>query len=132
LVTLPRPEINNTDLSFVLPASGVVSGQKSIMIKTRPQSIIVSPARGLVLFSAPYKRLGHVIIIDHGQGYISTLRGMGQVFIEAGQDVQQGTPLGIIEQEKTGTIANGAMLYYELRYNGNIINPLTLLSGSNL
>lgn len=121
-------------LEFILPVSGIVEKPYSpihsgVTMNAMPQAIVHAPETGNVIYADDYKNLGPIVIINHGQGYISTLQGLNDIFVTLGQHVKKNDPVGILGAENMGSNRNGAMLYYELRYNGQTTNPITEMSG---
>lgn len=96
-------------------SKGVTS--KGMVIQTRNGAQVIVPYDGSVVFSGPFKGYGNLIIIDHGQGYMSLLAGMSAVQAEIGQLVLAGEPVGIMPQQGL------AKLYVEIRKNKRPINP---------
>jgi len=102
-------------------SKGVTS--KGIIIKTRPAAQVIAPYDGSVIFSGPFKGYGNLIIIEHGEGYVSLLAGMEMVDAETGQMVLAGEPLGSMPETDT------AKLYMEIRKDKRPVNPVPWLEG---
>ena len=98
-------------------SKGVTS--KGIIIKTRSQAQVISPYDGTVIFAGPFRGYGNLIIIEHGQGYLSLLAGLEEVDCELGQMLLAGEPVGQMPE------SGDARLYVELRKDNHPINPLT-------
>lgn len=94
---------------------GVTS--KGLVIKTRGLAQVISPYDGSVIFSGPFKGYGNLIIIEHGNNYVSLLAGLGSVDTQIGQMVLAGEPIGSMPQ------GDSAKLYIEIRRNQKTINP---------
>ena len=90
---------------------------KGIVIKTRESAQIIAPYDGSVIFSGPFKGYGNLIIIDHGEGYVSLLAGMSLTDVQTGQMVLAGEPVGFMPD------TDMAKLYMEIRKDQNPINP---------
>ena len=132
LVPMSRYKSSGKEPTFILPVSGtIVSRNNGISINTYPNALITAPADGYVAFSDVFGWLGLVVIIDHGHGYVSVLRGFESLLVETGFDVVQGDPLGKMPNNPQESIKgeNSPILYYELRYNGQSTNPLNKISG---
>ena len=95
-------------------SKGVTS--KGISIQTRPQAQVVSPYDGSVIFSGPFRGYGKLVIIEHGEGYMSLLAGMEDIDCEVGQMLLAGEPIGQMPDDS-------ARLYVELRKNNKPIDP---------
>ncbi len=98
-------------------SKGVTS--KGIIIKTRSQAQVISPYDGTVIFAGPFRGYGNLIIIEHGQGYLSLLAGLEEVDCELGQMLLAGEPVGQMSE------SGDTRLYVELRKDNHPINPLT-------
>lgn len=98
-------------------SKGVTS--KGIIIKTRSQAQVISPYDGTVIFAGPFRGYGNLIIIEHGQGYLSLLAGLEEVDCELGQMLLAGEPVGQMPE------SGDARLYIELRKDNHPVNPLT-------
>lgn len=83
----------------------------------RPVSAI---HHGKILFADWLKGMGLVIVIDHGDGYMS-LYGHNQALLkQAGDVVESGETISLVGQ--SGGQQNSG-LYFELRHKGQAINP---------
>ena len=94
----------------------------------RPGSEVLSPSDGRVVFSAPFKDFGQVLIIEHAQGYHSLLAGLNDRYAELGQAVLAGEPIGAMGRFGVASPVERQVpalpeLYLELREKGKSINP---------
>jgi murein DD-endopeptidase MepM/ murein hydrolase activator NlpD len=64
---------------------------------------------------------GNVVMIDHGNGYVSVYAHLSQINVTVCTSVGQGTLIGL-----AGNTGNsfGSHLHFEIRYGGGNINPL--------
>jgi septal ring factor EnvC (AmiA/AmiB activator) len=83
---------------------------------------VVSPCAGRVVFGAPFRSYGLLLIVDCGSGYHFVLGGLDRLDTAPGQKLLAGEPVG---QLGTGAPdARGrAMLYLELRHHGQPVDP---------
>jgi murein DD-endopeptidase MepM/ murein hydrolase activator NlpD len=80
--------------------------------------MVVNPVQGSNYGGYGY---GNYIVIDHGDG-ISTLYGhMKQTLVRPYQTVSAGDRIGLVGSTGTST---GAHLHFEVRINGDPVNPL--------
>lgn len=77
-------------------------------------------AAGIIAYAATFEGYGNVVIIDHGAGYHSVYAHLSAFAIELGQKVSRGDTLG--QSGESGSL-EGPKLYFELRKNGQPINP---------
>ena len=101
-------------------AFGVVS--RGATLTSMPDSRIVAPWAGKVVFAGPFKGYGNILILEHQGDYHSLLAGFGRIDVEVGQTVTGGEPVGVLAQPESG--GEQAALYFELRRDGNPVNPL--------
>ena len=71
---------------------------------------------------------GRAVYVDHGNGMITLYAHMGKVFVEEGDQVTTDKPIG--EVGVTGR-TTGPHLHFELRKDGNAINPMPYLNLSS-
>jgi len=75
---------------------------------------------GLVVFADQLQGLGNVVILDHGQGYM-TLYGMAELLlVQKDQLVLAGDTVGTVG-EYVG--ADTSALYFEVRHNADAVDP---------
>ena len=116
------------------PVSGTLAGLfgqdrgdgevwKGVFYQTTP-AIVSSIAGGTVTYADELEGFGKVIVIDHGDGYVSIYSGLSEIEVAKGYAVAAGNRLGI-----SGTLPSGMEgLYLEVRYNGQAMNPLSWIS----
>ncbi|MCO6460115.1 MAG: M23 family metallopeptidase [Saprospiraceae bacterium] len=64
---------------------------------------------------------GKHVLVDHGYGYTTLYAHMSEIDVREGQKVERGTPLGKVGATGTATAPH---LHYEVRKNGEPINPI--------
>lgn len=97
---------------------------KGIVIETRKEATVVAPADGVVAFSGPFRGYGHLLILEHADGYHTLLSGMSRIDAQVGQRLLAGEPVGVMER------SDAPSLYVELRRDGQPIDPLPWLSAN--
>ena len=103
--------------------------EKGISMATRPNAVVVSPGDGWVMFAAPYRTYGQLLIVNAGDNYYVVLAGMERTNVAVGQFVLAGEPVGIMGDGSARTasaVAIGAsqpILYVEFRKDGAPIDP---------
>ena len=96
-------------------SKGVVS--KGIIIKTRNLAQVTSPFDGSVIFNGPFRGYGNMIIVDHGDGYLTLMAGLDAIDCDLGQILLAGEPIGQMDD------SNDAKLYVEIRHNNQTLDP---------
>lgn len=113
---------------------------RGLLLQTRPQAQIVAPFDGQIAFAGPFRGYGRILIIEHGEGYHTLLAGLGRIDVSTGQIVTTGEPIATAGEagsesdsplDFSPAIPGEPVLYVELRYRGQPINPLPWLAASN-
>ena len=91
---------------------------KGITIRTRNQAQVIAPFDGAVIFAGPFRGYGNLIIIEHGDGYLSLLAGLQNTDVEVGQMLLAGEPVGQMPED------GDAKLYVEIRKDNQPIDPM--------
>lgn len=92
--------------------------------RTAPNAIVVAPADGRVAFTGPFGNYGRIVIIEHGDGVLSLLSGLGGARVTAGQRVRGGGIVGLMGDRQP-------VLYLEVRSAGAPIDPRPWLRKSS-
>jgi len=98
---------------------------QGILISSAPGTNIVASAPGKVIFADWLRGFGLLIIIDHGDQYM-TLYGNNETLLkQVGDTVSTGE---LIAQSGDKGVRQHAGLYFEVRHKGSPTNPLKWLS----
>lgn len=89
-------------------------------------TLVVAAGSGRVITAGRHSSYGNYVIIDHGGGVHTLYAHMlnGSLKVSAGQSVSAGQAIGNIGS--TGNVT-GPHLHFEVRINGNRVNPLPYL-----
>lgn len=101
-------------------------GEKGITFAGRPGGQVIAPYAGRVEFSGPFKNYDNVVILNVGDGYFVLLTGLNDLYIDAGDTVRRGEPVGKLPSR------SGAELYIELRRNGSPVDPKPWLASQDV
>ncbi|GAA62190.1 hypothetical protein P20652_4086 [Pseudoalteromonas sp. BSi20652] len=94
---------------------------KGVLIGAKEGTNINSVHNGQVVFADWLKGYGWVIVVDHGEGFMS-LYGHAQTLLkDVGDLVREGETLALVGQ--SGGQANSG-LYFEIRHKGRAVNPV--------
>lgn len=92
----------------------------------RTGDTIIASRAGDIAFAGWYSNVyGNVVIINHGGGYQTFYAHMSRVAVSKGQVVDQGDRIGFMGS--TG-LSTGSHLHFEVRKNGQSLNPLNFLT----
>jgi septal ring factor EnvC (AmiA/AmiB activator) len=95
-----------------------------ISYQSPPNARVVSPCGGRVVFAAPFRSYGNLIIVDCGGGYHAVLAGLERLDIGVGRSVAIGEPVGVMPGwDPAAAPAKRPTLYVELRRDGQPVNP---------
>lgn len=83
-----------------------------------------APSAGRVVLADDLFFTGGTIIIDHGQGLYSLFAHLSEFAAHEGQDVAQGTVVGLVGA--TGRVT-GPHLHWSVRLNGARVDPLSVI-----
>ena len=107
------------------PASGVVhSYGNGVLIKASGGSEVHAVARGRVIYAGYLRGYGMLLILNHGNGWMSMYGNNETLLHGVGDQVEAGTAIGTASPP-TG-INTG--VYFELRKNGQPVDPRSWLS----
>jgi murein DD-endopeptidase MepM/ murein hydrolase activator NlpD len=84
-------------------------------------ALVLAPAAGRVVLAEALTVRGNAVILDHGAGVHTGYWHLWQIFVEEGDAVRQGDPLGRVGN--TG-LSTGAHLHWELRVGDVAVDPL--------
>ena len=85
---------------------------------------IVAAASGTVIFAAVKGGYGNSIMIDHGGGMVTLYAHQSEFAVSEGDSVKSGQIIGYVGSSGVST---GPHLHFEVRINGNPVNPAKYL-----
>jgi septal ring factor EnvC (AmiA/AmiB activator) len=95
---------------------------KGLFIRTQAGQEVRAVAAGRVVFADWMRGFGNLLILDHGQGYL-TIYGNNEAVLKAvGETVRIGDPVATTGASG-GSEESG--LYFEMRHEGRAFDPLT-------
>ena len=135
---LPSPEISGIKFSKLkgklrLPIIGKIMNSygdrrlgtklkwKGVFLRSQTNSFIHSIADGIIIFNDELGSYGNMLIVDHGEDYMSLYGNIGEFLLPVGVKVISGQRIAITG--KSGLFESNG-LYFELRYKGKTINPI--------
>jgi len=82
---------------------------------------VLAAGRGRVALAEELTVRGQAVIIDHGLGVYSGYYHLSEIAVQAGQEVEQGDPIGKVGS--TG-LSTGPHLHWEIRVGSVYVDPL--------
>lgn len=109
---------------YMHPRFNIQVNNKGIDIRAPYGQKVTSVLDGEVVFADYFKGYGRLAMIDHGGGLYSLYAYLSDIFVQKGDFVSTGSLIGRVgEGENPGE----GCLHFELRANGEAINPLEWL-----
>ncbi len=114
------------------PAQGKVtrgydgSGSNGIVISNSAGTPVVAAAAGTVAYSGSGLRgYGHLVIVKHNASFLSIYAHNSKLLVKEGQRVSQGQKIAEMGNSDSKQVG----LYFELRYDGQAVDPAGSLPG---
>ena len=106
---------------FGAPREGGGVSWKGLFIRAAEGAAVKAIAAGQVVFAEWLRGFGNLIIVDHGEGYMSLYSNNESLYKQVGERVQPGDAIAAVGnsggQPDTG-------LYFEMRHQSRPVNPL--------
>lgn len=106
------------------PGSALRSGGAKwpgLLIHTEPTTTVRAIAAGEVVYAGKMKNLGLLIIVDHNDGYLSLYGRYAKRLVSPDQRVSEHQAIAVMHSSEAD-----AGLYFEIRYQGNPVDPRLL------
>jgi len=135
----PAPDSRFAQLrgKLVLPVQGAVTARfggtrrteagvdaptwKGVFIQAKPGTDVHAVAEGRVVFADWLRGFGNLMIVDHGEGFLSVYGNNESMLAGAGERVDAGAVIALVGN--TGGNSESG-LYFELRFQGRPVDPL--------
>ena len=106
---------------FGAPREGGGLSWKGLFIRSAQGTAVKAIAAGQVVFADWLRGFGNLVIVDHGEGYMSLYSNNESLYKQVGDRVQPGDAIATVGnsggQPDTG-------LYFEMRHQSRPVNPL--------
>lgn len=117
---LPAPVAGRVLQGFGSALADTSRRQEGWLIATQEGSKVRAIHHGRVVYSDWLRGYGLILLLDHGQGYLSLYAHNQSLLREVGNWVNQGD---VIASAGRSGGNNQSALYFEIRYNGRPQNP---------
>ncbi len=111
---------------FGEPKNSSGSRWDGLLYQAKAGQGVKAPAAGVVKFAKDHKTLGKLLIIDHGNNLYTLFAHNDHLEVKFGELVVVGQT--IAKAGQTGNL-NDPALYFELRVNGEPVDPLLWIDG---
>lgn len=87
---------------------------------------VLATADGVVTSAGQNGSYGNLIVVEHGYGIITRYGHLSRFAVTSGEEVRRGEVIGYVGSTGRSTSPH---LHYEILVNGQLTNPMKLLSG---
>lgn len=119
-----------TDPGFVTQSllEGAEGEHPGLDIAVPSGSYIRAAGAGLVSDTGQDPVYGNFVTIDHGEGYLTLYAHASEIFVEEGRRVRRNEVIALTGNTGRSTAPH---LHFEIRLNGDTVDPLTLVDPPN-
>ena len=118
---LPWPTVGTIRYRFGTPRGNGDLSWKGVLVTARPGTPVHAVSHGRVAFADWLRGFGLLMIIEHGDGYMSLYGHSESLFKDVGDWVDSGELIGTVG-DSGGREMSG--LYFEIRHLGTPLNPM--------
>lgn len=118
---LPWPSVGTIRHRFGTPRGSGDLSWKGVLVSARPGTPVHAVSHGRVAFADWLRGFGLLMIIEHGDGYMSLYGHSESLFKDVGDWVATGEVIGKVG-DSGGRESSG--LYFEIRHNGTPQDPM--------
>ncbi len=122
----------DVDIVFFAPITGAITADYNvdekhfaIDIAVKQGTPVKAASDGTVIFAEWTAETGHVIIVEHANGFISIYKHNGALHKQQGDLVKSGEV--IASSGSTGELTTGPHLHFELWNDGYPVNPINFI-----
>ena len=118
---LPWPSVGKIRHKFGTPRGSGDLSWKGVLVTARPGTPVHAVSHGRVAFADWLRGFGLLMIIEHGDGYMSLYGHSESLFKDVGDWVEAGEIIGKVG-DSGGRKSSG--LYFEIRHLGKPVDPM--------
>lgn len=132
--TIKLSQLKEHEFCYPLPKGKVISaygtrnGHSGHDIKTKANDTIKCVFDGVVRMAKRYGGYGNLVVVRHENGLESAYSHNSQNFVQVGDIVKAGQPIGLTGRTGRATTEH---LHFEFRINGHHFNPSLILDTKN-
>ena len=128
LLTKNESQMDSKITYFASPVEGVISQSfdkkihPGIDVVTEKDKVVKACLSGTIVYSGFTRKDGYLIVIDHGNKFLSVYKHNKRVLKKIGTKIQLGDPIAIVGD--TGENSDGPHLHFELWLDQQPVDPL--------
>lgn len=132
LLTKNDSQTNRKITYFANPVDGLISqafdrkNHPGIDVVTEKDKVVKACLAGTVIYSGFTRKDGYLVIIDHGNKFLSVYKHNKRVLKKIGTKIQLGDPIAIVGD--TGENSDGPHLHFELWLDQQPVDPMKYMS----
>ncbi len=107
------------------PFNGRKSWHGGVDFAGREGNEVVAVASGVVTWSGKYRGYGHMVEIDHGEGFVTRYAHNKENKVEVGDVVERGRAIALLGSSGRAT---GPHVHFEVYKNGRQVDPSSYIS----
>ncbi len=111
------------------PFSGEGAYHAGVDISAPSGTPVHVAANGTVIQLGGINGYGHLVVVDHGNGFVTYYAHLSEIDVIEGQQVRRGDTIGAVGSTGRST---GPHLHYEVRMNNIPVNPYRFLAKTPL
>ncbi len=104
---------------------GIWSRHEGIDIDGEYGEEVAAAAEGTVIRAGRQGKYGRVVLIDHGHGLTMLYAHLSRVLVRVGERVERGEPIAQVGRSGNAT---GSHLHFEVRRNGQPVDPIPMFN----
>ena len=98
---------------------------RGLTFAVAPAARVVAPAAGRIVYAQPFRGFGTIVIIDHGEGWVTLLTGLSTLAVAREQQVVAGATIGAAASAGAG--GEAPQVTVELRRRGRPVDITMLI-----
>ncbi len=120
---LPLPVVGRVLRKFNEVDAAAIRRPGVIMV-TEPGALVTSPAAATVMYQGPLLDYGQVTILEPARDLLLVFAGLGQIFVQTGEVVTKGAPIGLMSDAIGASSLSQDTLYIEVRQDQIPVDPM--------
>ncbi len=107
------------------PVTGEWEFHRGIDVRAPVGTPVYAAEKGVIMETAELDNYGIIIILKHRGGYETRYAHLDEIYVKEGESVERGFMIG--RSGNTG-VSTGPHLHFEIRRNGDTVDPVKLVS----